>query len=68
MLIRALAVETHEQWLEASRYLKMDLLKEQRQLTLSLAACTGEHNPKALASRTGGRWPPALAGRTLLVP
>jgi putative transposase len=37
-LIRALAVETHEQWLEANRYLNMDLLKEQRKLTLSLAA------------------------------
>jgi len=37
-LIRALAVETHEQWLEANRYLNMDLLKEQRKLTLNLAA------------------------------
>lgn len=37
-LIRALAVETHESWLEASRYLNMDLLKEQRKLRLSLAA------------------------------
>jgi transposase-like protein len=37
-LIRALAVETHEQWLEANRYLNMDLLKEQRKLQLSLAA------------------------------
>jgi len=37
-LIRALAVETHEQWVEANRYLNMDLLKQQRQLTLSLAA------------------------------
>jgi transposase-like protein len=37
-LIRALAVETHESWLEASRYINMDLLKEQRKLRLSLAA------------------------------
>lgn len=37
-LIRALAVETHEQWLEANRYLNMDFLKEQRKLKLSLAA------------------------------
>jgi|GEM_PF-1223745 len=37
-LIRALAAETHEQWLEANRYLNMDLLKELRQLQLSLAA------------------------------
>ena len=37
-LIRALAVETHEGWLEASRYLNMDLLKEHRKLRLSLAA------------------------------
>ena len=31
-LIRALAVETHEGWLEASRYLNMDLIKEHRNL------------------------------------
>jgi len=37
-LIRALAVETHEGWLEASRYLNMDLLKEHKKLWLSLAA------------------------------
>ena len=36
--VRALAVETHEGWLEASRYLNMDLLKEHRKLRLSLAA------------------------------
>lgn len=29
-LVRALAVETHESWLEASRYLNMDLLKEHK--------------------------------------
>ena len=37
-LIRALAVETHEDWLEASRYLNKDLLKEHKKLRLSLAA------------------------------
>lgn len=37
-LIRALAVETHEDWLEASRYLNMDLLKEHKKLRLNLAA------------------------------
>jgi putative transposase len=37
-LIRALAAETHEEWLEASRYLNMDLLKEHKKLRLSLAA------------------------------
>jgi len=31
-LVRALAVETHESWLEASRYLNMDLLKEHKKL------------------------------------
>lgn len=36
-LIRALAVETHEGWLEANRYLNMDLLKEHKKLRLSLA-------------------------------
>jgi transposase-like protein len=37
-LIRALAAETHEDWLEASRYLNMDLLKEHKKLRLSIAA------------------------------
>ena len=37
-LIRALAVEPHEGWLEASRYLNMDLLKEHKKLRISLAA------------------------------
>jgi putative transposase len=37
-LIRALAVETHEGWLEASRYLNMDLLREHKKLRISLAA------------------------------
>jgi putative transposase len=37
-LIRALAAEIHEDWLEASRYLNMDLLKEHKKLRLSLAA------------------------------
>lgn len=37
-LIRALAVETHEGWLEASRYLNMDLLKEHKKMRFSLAA------------------------------
>jgi transposase-like protein len=33
-LIRALAVETHEEWLEGPRYLDMDQLKEQRKQDL----------------------------------
>ena len=38
-LIRALAVETHENWIEAHRYLDMNLLKEQRkQKLMELAA------------------------------
>lgn len=37
-LIRALAVETHEDWLEASRYLTMELLKEHKKLRLDLVA------------------------------
>jgi putative transposase len=37
-LIRALSAETHEGWLEASRYLNMELLKEHKKLRLSLAA------------------------------
>ena len=37
-LIRALAVETHEDWLEANRYLNMDYLKELKKEQLRKAA------------------------------
>jgi putative transposase len=37
-LVRALAVEAHENWLEAPRYLNMDDLKEHKKLTLRQAA------------------------------
>ena len=37
-LIRALCVETHETWLEDSRYLNMSLLAEQKKEALRLAA------------------------------
>jgi putative transposase len=37
-LIRALAVETHENWLEAHRYLNMDDLREHKKEALRMAA------------------------------
>lgn len=37
-LIRALCVETHEAWLEDSRYLNMTLLAEQKKEMLRVAA------------------------------
>jgi transposase-like protein len=37
-LVRALAVETHENWMEASRYLNMDDLREHKKLALRQAA------------------------------
>ena len=37
-LVCALAVETHEDWLEASRYLNMDFLRERRKEQLRKAA------------------------------
>jgi putative transposase len=37
-LVRALAVEAHEDWLEANRHLNMDDLREQRKLQLREAA------------------------------
>lgn len=37
-LVRSLAVETHENWLEAHRYLNMDDLKEQKKTELRQAA------------------------------
>jgi putative transposase len=32
-LIRALAIEIHEDWIEAHRYLNMEMLREQRKTT-----------------------------------
>jgi putative transposase len=37
-LIRAIAAETHEEWMEGSRYLNMDLFKEQTKKVPALAA------------------------------
>ena len=37
-LIRALAVETHENWMEANRYINMNDLKEHKKLQLKIAA------------------------------
>lgn len=37
-LIRALAVEMHENWIEATRYLNMDLLQEHKKLMIREAA------------------------------
>ncbi len=37
-LVRALAVETHENWIEATRYLNMDLLREHKKQLLSEVA------------------------------
>jgi transposase-like protein len=37
-LVRALAIERHEEWLEAARYLDMEPLREQRKVKLALAA------------------------------
>jgi len=37
-LVRALAVETHEDWLEANRYLNMEYLREQKKELLKEAA------------------------------
>jgi putative transposase len=36
--VRALAVETHENWLEAIRYLNMEHLKEHKKEALPAAA------------------------------
>ena len=37
-LVRALAVEQHEEWLEGARYLDMEPLREERKVKLALAA------------------------------
>ena len=37
-LVRALAVETNENWMEANRYINMDDLREHKKLELRKAA------------------------------
>jgi putative transposase len=37
-LVRALAVEPHENWMESNRYLNMDDLKEHKKLALKQTA------------------------------
>jgi putative transposase len=37
-LVRALAIETHEEWLENARYLDMEPLREQRKVQMAMAA------------------------------
>jgi transposase-like protein len=37
-LVRALAVEAHENWLEANRYINMEDLKEHKKILLKAAA------------------------------
>ena len=36
-LVRALAVETHEEWIEGTRYLNMELLREHKKQQLKAA-------------------------------
>ena len=57
-LIRALAAETHEDRLEASRYLNMELLKEHKKLRLSLAAWQGRRSGPPRRALWGS-WPSA---------
>ena len=48
--IRALAVETHKNWLEANRYLKMDYLRELKKEELRKAASSSE--PRSRSTST----------------
>ena len=48
-LVRALAVETHENWLEASRYLNMDHLKEHKKR--GPAQCLGRLTAAGVGAR-----------------
>ena len=45
-LVRALAVETHENWLEANRYLNMDDLREQKKLAAPRSRMSPTPPPK----------------------
>jgi len=38
-LIRALAVAIHEDWIEATRYLNMDILEEHKKRVVQLPRC-----------------------------
>jgi hypothetical protein len=65
--VRALAVETHENWLEGMRYLNMDHMKEHRQElprhVRSARKATGGIVPAALAAQPkgGSEHGPAIA-------
>jgi hypothetical protein len=63
-LIRALAAETHEDWLEANRYLNMEVLKEHKQLRLSLAAW----RQRRYGPPPTSYWEPILGGPPRLNP
>ncbi len=60
-LIRALAVEIHEDWIEAHRYLNMEMLREQRKQLQLLEApkvnATASHKPVALTCVSAGALP-----------
>jgi putative transposase len=58
-LIRALAVEVHEDWLEAHRYLNMEDLKEHQKEQLRLAARAVRGASSWLGSRAARPVPPA---------
>ena len=40
-LVRALAVEIHEEWIEGTRYLNMEMLREHQKEQLRLAEAAG---------------------------
>jgi hypothetical protein len=49
-LVRALCVETHEAWLEDSRYLNMSLLAEQKKELLRAAAWAASETTSTMAT------------------
>ena len=64
-LVRALAVETHENWLEAHRYLNMNDLKEHKKIQLRQAASL---QPTMTAFAELDAQNPSHAGRIALPP
>jgi len=57
-LVRALAVEMHKNWLEATRYLNMDHLKEHKKEALRAVAARRRPGADGAALH-GGSAPPA---------
>ena len=63
-LVRALAVETHENWIEAMQYLNMDPLKEQKKEALRMTQPSVGHGTSWRVSNCQRFWPTSFLVKT----